>query len=171
MVDEILGKLEAADARIKLRKIRLCQTLVTFLGEEVSRDGWRIGQKFLQAMEEVQIPDTIKELRSFLGLASWQRSFIKSYSELVEPLQQLTKKGTVLKEVWKEEHSKAFEQLKTQFTEAPLIHHPDYGRRFYLYTDASDIGVGGMLTQKSNIGEDLLLGYFSKKLKPHQINY
>ena len=93
LMEEVLDKLAEADARMKLSKIKLAQQRLTFLGMTITKEGWQIDEKFLQTIQDAKKPNTLKSLRSLLGLANWQRGFIPHHAELVEPMARLVKKG------------------------------------------------------------------------------
>ena len=71
---------------------------------------------------------------------------------------------------WSEDCSIAFEKIKAILTSPPVLITPDYSKQFSLTVDASDVGIGAFLTQKVD-DIDHPLGYFSKKLDKHQMNY
>ncbi len=98
-------------------------------------------------------PKTKKEVRQFLGLAGYYRRFIPDYSELTSPLTDLTKKEVPDMVPWTERCQQVFTQVKAALCGGPLLHSPDFSLPFLLQTDASDRGLGAVLTQEI-VGEE-----------------
>ena len=114
-------------------------------------------------------PTCLKELRSFLGLTSYYRKFIKDYSEIAEPLYSLTKKNVLWK--WSAECEKAFETLKEILTSAPILAYPKVdGGEFTLDCDASSMSVGAVLSQEQD-GSERVIAYASRTLSEAERNY
>ena len=82
----------------------------------------------------------------FLGLASYYRKFIKDFSKVALPLFRSTEKGK--KFILNQEQQQAFDLLKTMLTSDSILIYPDFNEIFRLVTDASDIGLGAVLSQK-----------------------
>ncbi len=103
-------------------------------------------------------PKTKKEVRQFLGLAGYYRRFVPDYSELTSPLTDLTKKEVPDTVPWTERCQQVFTQVKAALCGGPLLHSPDFSLPFLLQTDASDRGLGAVLTQE--IGGEVTLRYY-----------
>ena len=114
-------------------------------------------------------PCNAKEVRSFLGKVNYYHRFIPERTQLLDPLHQLTQKNQPF--VWTEEAQKAFDCVKEILTKQPTLRIFDPELPIILYTDASRIGVGAVLKQRRPNGEELPVGYFSRKLLPYQVNY
>ena len=115
----------------------------------------------------------MKDIRSFLGLASFYRKFIRHFSEIAAPLTDLTKKGRAevwCPKVWGEKEDRAFTNLKMAMVTAPLLQLPDFDREFTVTTDASEVSVGAILQQ--NFGKGLQpICYDNRKLNPAECQY
>jgi hypothetical protein len=103
-------------------------------------------------------------VRSFHGLASFYRCFVKDFSTIACPLNELTKKNVPF--VWGKAQQLAFDELKKCLTEAPLLVLPDFQQTFEIECDASGIGVGGVLMQNG-----CPVAYHSEKLDGARLNY
>jgi len=125
----------------------------------------------VEAVLSWKIPNSLTEVQSFLGFANFYRLFIKDYSKVARPLTELTKKGTGTKWAWTEEAGKAFKELKTRFTTAPILAHFDATKPVIIETDASDFAIGAVLSQRD--GENRLhpVAFHSRKFQPSEINY
>ena len=101
-----------------------------------------------QGVADIQPPDSTAKVRSFVGMANYFRSFIKEFSTLIKPLTALC--STRVRFHWDSVHSTSFQAIKSAILDAPILYHVDYTLELYLRTDASIIGIGGMLYQKHN---------------------
>ena len=114
------------------------------------------------------VPKTVKEVRSFLGLANWFRRFIRRFAATAVPLYALTEKGRLFK--WGEEEQAAFEQLRLALSSAPVVACPDPSRPYILYTDASALAGGAVLCQDFGEGPRAI-AFESFKWKGKQAMY
>ena len=97
----------------------------------------------VEVIQSCPTPNTVTQVRSFLGLARFYRRFVKDFSTIAAPLNELTKKGVPF--VWSAAQENAFTTLKDKLTHAPLLQLPDFNKTFELECDASGIGLGGVL--------------------------
>lgn len=122
----------------------------------------------ISAVLDWPTPANLTELRSFIGLISFCRRFIKSLANIMLPLTQLLKKE--VKWNWQPVHQKALEDLKTAITSAPCLRAPDYNKPFIVVTGASDFAIGATLFQEHDKIRHPV-AFESRKLKPAEINY
>ena len=113
-------------------------------------------------MEQYPVPKTKKQVRGFLGLTGYYRRFIDRYATIAIPLTEATKKSLPDKVQWTSECEAAFVTLKRALCEAPVLSNPNFDQEFVLQTDASDRGVGAVLSQVSDDGHERPLSYFSR---------
>ena len=125
----------------------------------------------LEAVKNFPIPKTKKEVRSFLGLTGYYRHFVKDYASMAVPLTNLIRKECPEVVVWTEDCNKAFNTLKNVLTSTPALTSPDFERTFILQTDASNYGVGAVLSQTDAEGLDHPVVYFSHKLLDRERKY
>jgi len=114
------------------------------------------------------VPKNQTEVRSFVGLASYYRRFVRGFAEIARPLHQLTEKGRRFK--WTEACHTAFEQLKLSLMSAPVLIYPDPSKTFILDTDASDAGIGAVLSQEEE-GCEHVIAYASRALTKQERKY
>jgi hypothetical protein len=122
-----------------------CANQVIFLGFVVSGQGIQVHESKVKTIKEWPISMNVSQVRSFHGLASFYRRFVKDFSTIAAPLNELTKKCVVFK--WGEPQEKAFQELKKNLTEAPLLVLSDFTKTFEVECDASGIEIGGVLMQ------------------------
>ncbi len=113
-------------------------------------------------------PKNKRDLRAFLGLCSYYRKFIKSFADIAGPLYKLTEKQTVF--AWTEQCNEAFDELKRRLTTAAVLAYPTALGRFTLDKDASERGIGAVLSQEQN-GQEKVVAYFSRSLNRGERNY
>ena len=99
------------------------------------------------------------------------RRFIENYATLAVPLTDLTKKSMPDSVVWTAECEASFKSLKRALCQSPVLRSPDFKRQFILQTDASDRGVGAVLSQMGEDGKEQSVAYFSRKLLPREVRY
>ena len=122
----------------------------------------------MKSVVEWPKPQSVHDVRAFLGLASYYRKFIRNFSNIARPLTDLTKKDKDM--VWSDVQEQSFNQLKAALASAPVLRLPDFERQFIVTTDASDVALGAVLEQ--NFGHGLQpVAYASRKLNKAEINY
>ena len=124
--------------------------------------------KTVEAVKTWKEPGSIKEIQSFLGLCSYYRQYIANFSHIAAPMTRLTKKN--VKFQWDGSCQKAFEELKEKLCSAPILAYPKPGLKYLLDTDASDVGIGGVLSQVQD-GKERVIAYASKRLSSQQERY
>lgn len=137
----VFQTLQEAGLTINLRKSKFCLLEVTFLGHNSTSKAFQLTQ--VEAICTYPEPRNLKEVQRFLGLARWYHRFVPNFSRIAEPLNSLKKKGQTFQ--WTIQ--KAFEQLKTCLMTPPILGHPNLEHPFIVYTDASEIGLGAVLTK------------------------
>ena len=124
----------------------------------------------MSAVSDWPIPDSRKQLQRFLGFANFYRRFIRGYSMVAAPLMALTSLKVPFQ--WTSPADEAFRSLKGRFTSAPILQMPDPERQFVVEVDASDVGVGGVLSQRAAKDQKLHpCAFFSRQLTPAERNY
>ncbi|GBO27786.1 Retrovirus-related Pol polyprotein from transposon 17.6 [Araneus ventricosus] len=163
-VEKVLTLLYKAGLTLKPEKCHFFQRQLEFLGYLVAEDGMRPQENKIRVVQDFPIPRRPKQIRQFLGLRSWHKAFIPHFSYIAAPLYYLTKKEQRWK--WDLEEQRAFDQLKTCLTHAPVLALPKEDTTLGLYTDASDAGLGAELGQRLSDGTYQVLTYVSRILRP-----
>ncbi|CAH1254301.1 GIN1 [Branchiostoma lanceolatum] len=170
-----LTKLEAVFLRYREANLKLnpkkCKFLVReveFLGHIISGDGTRTDPSKVSAVRDWPVPRNVKDIQKFLGFANYYRKFCKGFAETAKPLTNLTRKG--VKFSWGDDCQTAFETLKNMLTSSPVLAYPDFNVPFIVDSDASDFGIGGVLSQLHD-GQERVVLYFSRTLDSAEQNY
>ncbi|XP_049932541.1 uncharacterized protein LOC126409878, partial [Nymphaea colorata] len=140
----------------KASKCSFGQESIGYLGHIVSKEGVRADPEKLHAMEQWPLPKDPRGMRGFLGLTGYYRRFIQGYGSIASPLTKMLKKGEF---TWTDHSREAFVKLKAAMLAAPVLTLPDFSLDFVVETDASDVGVGAVLSQKGHP-----IAYMSKAL-------
>lgn len=165
---EVFERLQAAGLKLKPKKCQLFQRSVQYLGHIISEDGVKTDPEKIRTVAEWPMPITAKQVRSFLGLASYYRRFIQGFAEIAAPLYRLTENEAEFK--WTDQCDEAFTRLKRQLTTAPVLAFPSFGEEFILDTDASNFGIGAVLSQVQN-GRERVVAYASRAMTKAERKY
>uniref|UniRef100_A0A8C1V5B8 Gypsy retrotransposon integrase-like protein 1 n=1 Tax=Cyprinus carpio TaxID=7962 RepID=A0A8C1V5B8_CYPCA len=170
-VKDVLSRLLANHLYVKTEKCEFHVSHTTFLGYKISHHGVEMDARKVEAVTEWPRPTTVKEIQRFLGFANFYRRFIRDYSTIAAPLTALLK-GKPRKLSWTTLAQTAFDTLKTSFTTAPILKHPNPDLPFIVEVDASDVGIGAVLSQRQgNPGKVFPCAFFSRKLTTAEKNY
>ncbi len=167
-LDEVFSRLQDAGLKLKPQKCRLFARETEYLGHVVSEAGIAASPNKVKAIVEWPTPECATDVRSFLGTASYYRRFVRGFATIASPLHRLTEIRATWE--WREEHQKAFDQLKAALAETPVLRFPVADAPYILDTDASLTGIGGVLSQVVD-GQERVLGYASKALSRRESNY
>lgn len=167
----VLERIVNAGLTVKRKKCQFAMAECVYLGHRVGSGKVRPEDLKIKAIQDFDIPITKRQVRSFLGLAGYYRKFIPHYSSLAAPLTDLTRKVAPNEVVWNTTCERAFQALKAALSSSPILQSPDFTKQFLLQTDASDRGVGAVLSQCDQNGQDRPVAYFSRKLLPREQRY
>ena len=155
---------------VKAEKCDFHVSSISFLGFVVEKGQFRTDPAKVKAVADWPVPTNRKQLQRFLGFANFYRRFIRNYSRVASPLTKLTSLKNPFS--WSPEASAAFTQLKNLFCSAPVLSHPDPAAQFVVEVDASESGVGAVLSQRSPSDQKLHpCAFFSRQLSPAERNY
>ena len=161
--------------KLKPSKCHFLQDEITFLGHEISAEGMKPGTANLKAIAEMAPPKTYTEIRRFTSMTGFFRGFIKGYSKIAKPLNDLLEgEASKLKNEEVElppDALSTFEELKMRCMMAPVLVFADFKKPFRLETDASKEGLGAILLQESDNGQYHLVAFASRELKGGESKY
>ena len=160
----VLQRLREHHLYAKLSKCDFWLKEIKFLGHTISQDGIAVDPDKVQEVMNWRPPTTVRQIRSFLGLAGYYRRFIPDFSRIAKPITELLKKE--VKFVWSQKCEDAFHALRQHLTTAPVLAQPDSSKPFDVYCDASGTGLGCVLMQDNRV-----IAYASRALRPHEQNY
>lgn len=186
----VLHRLKEYGLKLSLEKCKFFQTTVWYLGHVISESGVETDPEKIQALKTWPRPKNLKELRSFLGFSGYYRRFVKGYSSIVRPLNDLTRgypplrKKSKSKEPnqtyfdpklpfedrWTAECQKAFDSIIEKLTSAPVLGFADSKLPYVLHTDASTTGLGAALYQEQE-GQLRAIAFASRGLSRSEARY
>jgi hypothetical protein len=167
-LEQVFTRLKEAGLKLKPSKCHLFKRSVEFLGHIISGKGIQTATDKVEAVRSWPTPKNLTESRSFTGLCSYYRRFIKDFSKIASPLYALTKKNAVFH--WGDEQQQAFEELKSKLISAPILGIPRDDGMYILDTDASDKGLGVVLSQIQD-QQERVIAYSSRVLNAAETNY
>ena len=168
ILEKILIRLRDDNLTINQEKNFFCVPEAKYLGFIIDRDGFRPDPEKVSAVLNMPPPRTVKQLKSFLSSIIWYGKFIPNVSTIAEPLNRLTRKK--VKYVWSDECQEAFVRLKALLATAPVLSRPSDEHEFTLQVDASNCGLGCVLTQEID-GIEHVISYASRSLNSVERNY
>lgn len=165
----VFERLKNANLKLNPKKCSMLCTKVAFLGHEVSEQGIATDPAKVDTVKDWPKPTSVTEVRQFVGLASYYRKFIPNFATICKPLHKLTEKTSSF--IWSDQCQNAFDNIKQLLTSAPVLSYPLLqGQPFIIDCDASNVGVGSVLSQVQN-GEEKVISFFSKCLSRSERQY
>ena len=160
----VLERLRQHQFYAKVSKCHFGLSELPFLGHVVSAEGVKVDPKKTASVRDWPVPQSMEDVRRFLGLAGYFRKFLAGYATRVAPMSGLLKKSTPW--AWTPACVEAFAWVKTALQSAPVLALPDFTQPFEVVCDASGVGIGAVLMQNGRP-----VAYESRKLTPAERNY
>ena len=168
-VEWVLQQLQLNGYYANPDKCEFFQSEVHFLGHVISADGVAVQQHKVDAVAEWPTPQSVSDVRRYLGLTGYYRRFVAGYSGITAPLSDLLRKDAPF--VWGQKEQEAFVRLKATLASAPVLATPDNTKPYTVHTDASGYAVGATLSQENSEGVLQPVAFLSKKMNAAQRNY
>ena len=165
---EVLKRIRAAKLKLSPQKCQLFQKKVSFLGHIVSDEGVGTNPEKTEAIDKWPRPKSVREVRSFLGLCSYYRRFVRGFADIARPLHSLT--GKEMQFEWTRACENAFQKLKSVLVRPPILGYPSEHEPFVLDADASGDGLGAVLSQVQQ-GKERVIAYYSRVLTKTERQY
>ena len=165
---QVLERFRVYGLKLKPRKCALFRREVVFLGRLVNKNGVRMTDEHVKALQEWPVPKSRKDVEKFLGFINYHRRFLMGLAGKTQVLYGLT--GPRAKWHWTNDHEVAFDTLKRAMVEAPVLALPNATDAYILDADASDVAVGAELSQVQD-GVERPVAYSSKVLSAEQRRY
>ena len=166
--EQVLERIKEANFKLKSEKCHLFQKEVTFLGHVVSEKGVKPDPRNIEKSLKWRVPQNVSEVKQFLGLCSYYRRFIRNFSMIAKPLNDLTRKESKLK--WTDNCQTAFDELRAHLIGPDIMAYPVDDGNYILDTDASDYALGAVLSQIQS-GQEKVIAYASRSLSKSEKNY
>ncbi|XP_077559082.1 uncharacterized protein LOC144174320 [Haemaphysalis longicornis] len=167
----VFSRLREAGLTMKAEKCRFGCAHVAYLGHVVGQGTRSPSELKIAPIVAFPQPRTKTDIRSFLGLVGYYQRYIPNYSQLASPLTDALRKGAPTKVPWDAEKENAFKSLKAVLMCRPLLRTPDYSKEFIVQCDASDRGMGVVLSQVGDDREEHPILYVSRKLTCREETY
>ncbi|CAL8090111.1 unnamed protein product [Prunus armeniaca] len=167
-LSKVLARCEQTNLVLNWEKCHFMVNQCIVLGHVISSKGIEVDKAKINFIASMPSPTSVKEVRFFLGHASFYRHFIKEFSKIARPLCNLLAKDMDF--VFDQNCENAFNALKKMLTTAPIIIPPDWSLPFELMCDASDYAVGAVLGQRVDKKPHAIY-YASRTLNDAQLNY
>ncbi|XP_055905818.1 uncharacterized protein K02A2.6-like [Eupeodes corollae] len=168
-LEAVFKRLSDNGLRVNLQKCDFMKTEVEYLGHIVSAKGVRPAESKVAAIKKLPRPTNLKELQSFMGKINYYNSFIKNFSQIAAPLNELRKQDVLFQ--WRVPQENAFQNLKQQIEDATHLAHFKPELPIILATDASYYGIGAVISHLNPDGTEQPIAHASKTLNDSQRNY
>ncbi|KAF9760594.1 Retrovirus-related Pol polyprotein from transposon [Nosema granulosis] len=173
-VKEVMKRLKEAGLTLNKNKCKFFKKELKVLGSIISEGKVKPDPEKIEGIKRFPAPKTLKELRSFIGVTNFGSAYIPGYTNIMRPLFNYLRgenKNSQKAIKLNKEALEAFKNIKARIADNLERAQPDFKKEFILTTDASDIGIGAILTQKDAAGREQMIAAFSKSLDKAQKNY
>ncbi|XP_048578377.1 uncharacterized protein K02A2.6-like [Nematostella vectensis] len=168
-LEKVLARLDEAGLRLKREKCVFMQDKVVYLGHQIDKTGISPVKDKVEALVKAKTPENVTELKAYLGLLNYYGKFLKGLSQVLHPLHKLLEHG--VKWHWGPEQQTCFELTKKMILSAGLLVHYDTERALVLHCDASQYGLGAVLSHIMEDGSERPIGFASRTLSDAEKNY
>ena len=169
LLEAVLKRLRQAGLTVKSSKVVPCRRRIRFLGHMVSAaNGLEPDPDRVEVIRNWPRPETTKQVRQFTGVCNYYSDFVPNLQRLAAPLHEISGKARFC---WNAHRKQAFTTLKEALCQAAGLHLPDMNRGFEVSTDASDMGLGCVLSQRTADGRDMPVCFASKSFSDSERNW
>lgn len=166
---KVLTCVREAGLVIQPTKCNIGPDTITFLGHVISPKEIHPDPEKVSALKRIATPTNVTEIKRILGLDSYYRRLIPNLASMSEPLINLTRKNVPF--VWNDERKSSFESIKNSLSSDLCVACYDHKKETRLKTDACLIGIGGILQQKNDRGEWMIIACYLRRLNSAEKNY
>ena len=170
ILSTVLHRCREKKISLKLAKCCFTSAKLDCLGHNIGSGSILPQTAKVDAILDFPIPQTRKQVKSFLGLIGYYRQHIPAFASITQPLNVITGSTSPKTVQWNPSLDTAFNKAKQAFLEAPILSAPDLTQPYHLYTDACSTGIGAALTQAQD-GKIKHIAFYSKQLTPAQAHY
>jgi hypothetical protein len=165
---ELLERLRTFKLKLQPEECQFLWKEMSYLGHVITEAGMRRDPPKVAAIYRFPTPTNPKQLKAFCGMISYYRRFIPNCSRIASPLYKRLKKDNKFE--WTEVQENALQHLNFKLTRQPILQYPAFSKDFFFTTDASNQGLGAVLSQ-GPIGKDLPVAYASRSLNSAEFHY
>ena len=169
LVKKVINRITEAKLKINESKCKFFRSDIYILGHRVFEKGIRLDSRKLVNMGDWPIPTTKKQLQHYLGFFNYFRRFIPLYASVTAPLDRIRRKD--VKQNWGKYQQQAWDKILKLLEMAPILRFPEFGKKFFLATDASKRGLGAVLFQEMENGEKAYISFQARALRKYEGNY
>jgi len=171
----VLKRYDIHNVNVKISKCHFACSKTEFVGHQVEVGaGVKVCQKKVKAILEMEKPRTVQQLKSFIGMCSYYKRFIKDFAHIAMPLRRIENvyksKTQPIDFLWRDNQQKAFNALKAALATAPVLAFPDFSKPMIVISDCSDTAKGAVLCQNFD-GIEKPIMYISQALNEHELKY
>lgn len=164
----VLDRLRLHNLKAHPEKCEFFGKEMIFLGHLITEEGIKPNPSLIKKVVNFPVPKTQKQVKSFVALVNFYRKFIPNFSDHAKSLNNLLKKNIKFK--WDDKCEYGFRRLIQAITSEPILQYPDFSKQFTLTCDASDFGIGSVLSQEVD-GSELPIAFASRQLNKAERNY
>ena len=166
---KVLVELKEAGLTLRVSKCMFMQEEVTYCGYVISKSGVKPMPSNVEAVSDAPAPTTVSELRSFLGMVNYYNMYLPDMATLTEPMHSLLRKGVAWK--WNDKCETAFQEIKRLLCKAPVLVLFDMSKEIVVHCDASQYGIGAVLSHVMADGSEKPVSFASRTLSTAERNY
>ena len=167
--DRVLKRIHDAGGKLNSKKCEFGMQRLKYYGHVISEDGLATDDEKIKVIQDAPVPKSKKELKSFLGLVHYYGRFCKDLSTIAYPLNALLKQNVDF--IWSQDCDAAFERIKKILVTSPILAHYDPKRQLFLQCDASPYGLGVVLSQLNDSGEEHPVAFANRSLSDTEKRY
>lgn len=160
----VFGRLRDHGLTLHRTKSKICASVIEYLGYQISDDGISALPNKVTAINAIAPPNNRREVRRFVGMVNFYSDMLPRRAQLLAPLTRLTSPAVQFR--WSTEEQAAFDATKAALSECVLLAFPACGRPFHVFTDASKLQLGAVISQDGKP-----LAFWSKKCNHAQTSY
>jgi transposase InsO family protein len=168
LLNRVFARLAEHGIGLHPGKCRIACRQIPFLGHMVSEEGCFPQHSKVEAVLQMPAPADASGVRRFCGMVQYYGKFIQDCGRKRKVLNELTGLGDFK---WEARHEAAFNVLKQDLVSAPVLRRPDWSKRFIIHTDWSCQGIGAVLAQLDDEGNEYVVEYASRSCNPAESNY
>ena len=168
-LEEVLQRIRQANLKLSPKKCHLLKHRILYLGHSIENGKISPDPEKTRLVDTYPVPRNVKDIRSFVSLASYYRRFVKNFAQIAKPLTAMLEKTS--KFDWNANCQQAFDVLKNALSRQTNLMLPDFSKPFQLACDASNVALGAVLSQVDEDNREHPVAFASKVLSKQERNW